>query len=525
LSLSDDFVTISLVRIPPAMSEQFSVKQTMSHTQWTPEVQAQWAKLESLQLDNNNAVFDFSARLSKENGWTRAFTARAIQEYKRFLLLAMHAGHPVTPAEAVDQVWHLHLVYTRSYWQDLCTNVLGRPLHHEPTAGGLDEGAKFHLQYERTLSSYRRFFGTEPPADIWHTAEECFKPKLNRWVDVSQHWTLPKPAWLKRLRPRYVIPAAAAVVLALTLAGCSELNVFDYRGEDFLQFYLFGFGFAFLASLLLLRYARADRQERLSDQTLIDPYEIAFLGGGGRRMVDAALAALFTRGLLKLDAPKNARATIGAAHDGDDTDLHPIEHQVWRALPTGSKAEVQQVRKALIPVAQAMQESLAERGYVFRPSQLTRLSWFAALPMLSMLIIGAYKVWVGISRDKPVILLIVCLFISVIVLCLRMSLMRKRTAAGKALWDRLRHKQRVNPLVERDGQHVLDPTLAAMSVAIAGSTALATPSYQPLHTVIHHQAPGSSGGCGTGGCGSSSGGGGCGGGCGGGGCGGCGGGD
>jgi hypothetical protein len=86
----------------------------MSQTQWTPEVQAMWAKLESLQFDSNNAVLDFSARLSKENGWTRAFTARVIQEYKRFLLLAMHAGHPVTPSEAVDQAWHLHLVYTRS---------------------------------------------------------------------------------------------------------------------------------------------------------------------------------------------------------------------------------------------------------------------------------------------------------------------------------------------------------------------------------------------------------------------------
>lgn len=473
-----------------------------------------WAKLESLQLDNNNAVLDFSARLSKENGWTRAFTARAIQEYKRFLLLAMIADHPVTPSEAVDQVWHLHLVYTRSYWQDLCANVLGRPLHHEPTAGGLDEGAKFHLQYERTLSSYRRIFGEEPPADTWLSAEECFKPKLNRWVDVSRHWTLPKPAWLKRLRPRYVIPAAAAGTLALTLAGCSELNVFDYRGEEFLKFYLTGFGLAFLLSLLFLHNARSDRQERLSDELLTGPYEIAFLGGGGRRMVDAALAALFTRGLLKLDAPKNARATIGAAHDGDDTDLHPIEHQVWRALPTGSNAEVQQVRKALIPATQAMQESLAERGFVFRPSQLTRLSWFAALPMLLMLIAGVIKVCIGISRDKPVIFLIVCLFVSVLVLCLRVSSIRKRTAAGEALWDRLRHKQRVNPLVEREGRHVLDPTLAAMTVAIVGSTALATPSYQPLHAVIYRQAPGSSGGCGTGGCGSSSGGGGCGGGCG-----------
>ncbi len=482
-----------------------------------------WAKLESLQLDNNNAVFDFSARLSKENGWIRAFTARAIQEYKRFLLLAMHAGHPVTPSEAVDQVWHLHLVYTRSYWQDLCTNVLGHPLHHEPTAGGLDEGVKFHLQYERTLASYRRLFGEEPPADIWPTAEECFKPKLNRWVDVSRHWTLPKPAWLIRLRPRHVIPAAAAAVIALMLPGCDDLNVFDYRGEEFLKFYIAAFGLAFLFSLLLMHNARADRQERLSDATLSDPYEIAFLGGGGRRMVDAALAALFTRGLLKLDTPKNGRATLGASHLGDDTGMNPVEHQVWRALPTGFRTEVRHVRKALIPVTQAMQESLAERGYVFHPSKLTRLSWCAALPMLFMLIIGAYKVWVGISREKPVILLIVCLFISVLVLCLRMSLMRKRTAAGQALWNRLSRRKHINPLVERENTHVFDPTLAAMAVALGGSAALATPSFQPLHSAIHHQTPGSGGGCGSGGCGSSSGGGGCGGGCGGGGCGGCGG--
>ncbi|MFN0074888.1 MAG: TIGR04222 domain-containing membrane protein [Prosthecobacter sp.] len=495
----------------------------MSQTQWTPEVQAMWVKLEGLQLDNNNAVFDFSARLSKENGWTRAFTARAIQEYKRFLLLALHAGHPVTPSEVVDQVWHLHLVYTRSYWQDLCANVLGRPLHHEPTAGGLDESVKFHLQYERTLASYRRIFGSEPPADIWPSAEECFKPKLNRWVDVSRHWTLPKPAWLKHLRPRYVIPAAVAVILVLTLAGCSELNVFDYRGEEFLKLYLVGFGLAFLLSLLILHNARSDRQERLSDEPLTDPYEIAFLGGGGRRMVDAALAALFTRGLLKLDTPKNGRATIGAALEGDTADLHPVEHQVWQALPTSGRAEVRHVRKALIPLTQAMQESLAERGLVFLPPQLTRLSWLVALPMLLMLIAGVIKVCIGISRDKPVFFLIVCLFISVLVLCLRMSLMKKRTVAGEALWHRLSLRRRISPLVERDGRHDLDPTLAAMAVAIGGSTALATPSYQPLHNVIHYQAPGSGGGCGSGGCGGSSGGGGCGGGCGGGGCGGCGG--
>lgn len=294
----------------------------MNHAQWTPEVQATWAKLESLQFDNSSnnnsrAVFDFGARLALENGWTRAHAARVILEYKRFLLMAAHAGHSVTPSDAVDQAWHLHLVYTRSYWQHLCTEILGRPLHHEPTSGGLDESTKFQAQYERTLASYCRLFGTEPPADLWPSVEECFKPKLNRWVDVSRHWTLRKPAWLPHLRaclrPRVVLPFAAAVVFGLMLAGCRTVNVFDYRGEEFIQFYIIGFVLAFLASWLFIRSARAGRQERLSDQDLTDPYEIAFLGGGGRRMVDAALAALYARQLITLGAPKNGRIPIGAS--------------------------------------------------------------------------------------------------------------------------------------------------------------------------------------------------------------------
>ncbi|MGV3660714.1 MAG: TIGR04222 domain-containing membrane protein [Prosthecobacter sp.] len=493
----------------------------MNHTQWKPEVQATWEKLESFQLNNNNAVFDFSARLTKENGWSRAFTARVIQEYKRFLLLAVHAGHPVSPSEAVDQAWHLHLVYTRSYWQHLCTEVLGRPLHHEPTAGGLDESAKFHLQYEDTLASYRRLFDAEPPADIWPSAEDAFKPKLNRWVDVSRHWTLPKPAWLRHLRTRVVITAAAAVIFAFTLAGCRDLNVFDYRGEEFLKFYITGFALALMVSWMITRSARSDRQARLSDERLTDPYEIAFLGGGGRRMVDAALAALFTRGLLKLDTPKNGVAKIGAAPVKEEMDIDLVEHQVWQALPQKSMAEVRHVRKALIPVTLAMQESLATRGYVFGPAQLKRLSWLAALPLLVMMGIGAVKFCIGLTHGRPIFFLVFCLFASLIVLILRLSRMKKRTAAGEGIWQRL-NGRRISPLVEREGRHVLDPSLAAMAVAVGGTGVLSTPAYQPMHDAIHRQAPGSSGGCGSGGCGTSSGGS-CSGGCGGGGCGGCGG--
>ncbi|MFN7741158.1 MAG: glycine-rich domain-containing protein [Cyanobacteriota bacterium] len=62
-------------------------------------------------------------------------------EYRRFLFLAMQAGHPVSPSRPVDLAWHQHLLDTRSYWQEFCPRVLGRPLHHTPSRGGARRSA------------------------------------------------------------------------------------------------------------------------------------------------------------------------------------------------------------------------------------------------------------------------------------------------------------------------------------------------------------------------------------------------
>ena len=119
-------------------------------------------------------------------------------EYQRFLYLAMVAGHPVTPSEAVDQAWHLHLVYTKSYWQQLCRDVLGRDLHHEPTTGGAHEGAKFVDWYSRTLESYQTTFGEPPPAEIWPDPARRFANAADGcWIDTSQFWLVPRPCFMK----------------------------------------------------------------------------------------------------------------------------------------------------------------------------------------------------------------------------------------------------------------------------------------------------------------------------------------
>src|SRR5213080_3326618 len=98
-----------------------------------------WQRIASFPIDSPGVHLPFSARLAKENGWTPEFTARAIEEYKRFAFLAIAAGHPVSPSDAVDQAWHLHLTYTQDYWRKFCSDILAKPLHHFPTEGGSAE--------------------------------------------------------------------------------------------------------------------------------------------------------------------------------------------------------------------------------------------------------------------------------------------------------------------------------------------------------------------------------------------------
>ena len=170
-----------------------------------------WRRLEAFDLDVADTALPFSRRLANENGWSHAFARRAIDEYRRFVFLAMVCEHPVTPSDEVDQVWHLHLCYTRSYWDELCGQVLPRPLHHGPTRGGGDERAKFDDWYRRTLASYERVFGEPPPASWWPAPAVRFAPR--RWRRVDLAGTVPVR--------RGLLVAAATVPLLLVAASCS----------------------------------------------------------------------------------------------------------------------------------------------------------------------------------------------------------------------------------------------------------------------------------------------------------------
>lgn len=161
-----------------------------------------WQRISQFSIDGAEVPLPFRKRLARENGWSVSYADRVVEEYKRFLFLCCEAGHVCTPSEDVDEAWHLHLVYTRSYWERLCPEVLGKPLHHDPTSGGEAQDAKFDDCYSKTRESYQRFFG-EPPQDIWPSNEIRFRQAAP--VAKAGHQKL---------------KFAGALAIAATLGGC-----------------------------------------------------------------------------------------------------------------------------------------------------------------------------------------------------------------------------------------------------------------------------------------------------------------
>ncbi len=158
----------------------------------TNEQKIIWERINRFELDEPGVGLPFSGRLSRENGWPLDFALRAIYEYKRFMFLVCVSPKPLTPSDAVDQVWHLHLLYTESYWGVFCPKILGRQIHHTPTEGGKSERSKFYDWYEFTLEFYRHTFDEVPPSDIWPTSARRFSEVNFRRVNLHRNWVIRK---------------------------------------------------------------------------------------------------------------------------------------------------------------------------------------------------------------------------------------------------------------------------------------------------------------------------------------------
>ncbi len=217
-----------------------------------------WQSLTAMRIEPAGSRLTFVQRLARENGWSVRYAQRVMEEYRRFLYLSAKSDHPVTPSDAVDQAWHLHLTYSRHYWDILCGQILPHPLHHGPTAGGAHESRKYRNLYASTRERYLRVFGHAPPPDIWPGEEARFSHRFER-VDRAEVFVVPK-------RPVFAVSAVAG---AAVLAACSAVAATgtSTMAEDFyvvlgLMTMLLPFALLFGVSMAIAHWLRKRRLRR-----------------------------------------------------------------------------------------------------------------------------------------------------------------------------------------------------------------------------------------------------------------------
>ena len=448
---------------------------------------ATWARIRAHRFDDPDAALDFCARLAREQGWTRVQADAAIEEYRRFCLLATVEPQPMTPSDAVDQVWHLHLQYTRDYWNVFCPDVLGCALHHGPTRGGAIEATRYVDQYADTLAAYQRRFGA-PPEAWWPDTRERFRaPQRFVRIDTERAWCIARPDW-RCLRGRVAAVAAAVGVPGVAVA--LPINPFDLSAGRFLSLYVTLMVVVSIGCLLWRRALR--RQHDGSDRPpTLDTWQSAYLAAGPARVVDAGVADLLAHGVLAWDI-RTRRLRIARDEAVDE----PLAQIVKCVRADGAPKKV--VRRCT-PMLDSIRRSLVARHLWFDTEPARRIAALSSIPAWLLVGFGVLRILLGITRGRPVEDLTVLVVLSTVGALFLLLRRPARTPAG----DRV-----LAALKARHAHAIRAPRIddLALGVALAGTMVLATTAHGGYHQARNPSGDGGGGGesgdgDGGGGCG------------------------
>jgi uncharacterized protein (TIGR04222 family) len=440
-------------------------------------------RVEAYQFDRPDEAIDFTGRLRKETGWSAARAGRALFEYRRFVMLAAACEHMVSPSEAVDRIWHLHLTETRRYWDEFCPQVLQYPLHHEPSRGGAEEEARFAELYRRTLEAYAQAFGEAPPPDIWPAPD---RPRLFSRA-------------ARALKPAVALPLLAAV------AGCEALYNSSAPGAIPGPQFIVGYVAACLIGLVVmgLWQSRAAMHHDSPVQHVdLGSYELAYLAGGPRRVLETAVYQLVQAGRLVL-ADGGRRIDKGAEPPAD---APPVERAVYDAAGGKRlKLSTPGLRTALVNLRNRLRT-----GGLVPTSGATATIWIIALAIFGPLLALAFlRLHYGQLGHKPIGFLVMAMVVApMLALGVTQRSLgvngagRKAVAQAKAALPKTRASDPSDPLALR----------ALAILGVAGLAALDLQDYRRFVAAQPWAQSASDGGSSSSGCG---GGGGCGGGCGG----------
>lgn len=295
------------------------------------------------------------------------------------------------------------------------------------------------------------------------------------------------------------------------------MNPLDLHGPEFLGFYVVTLLIAVALAAIMRWLLRPPWDEALETSQELTPIEVAYLGGREDGALNAAMAGLVHRNLLEVDGV----ARKVKARKSLPGDANSMEMAVWNAAHTDSGDTVVQIRSSARSKAVNLRDRLLDLGLIVSPEQGLVFRCLSSLPVWGVFVLGLLKIFVGISRAKPVGFLNVLVIATVAVALFFTFKPQHRTRRGDRLLQQLKEE---NAALEHTAKRHPDRVEAAdmvLAMGLFGTAILASGHLAQLQLAFRPPPSSSGSGCGSSGCG---GGGGCGGGCGGGGCGGCGGG-
>lgn len=307
----------------------------------------------------------------------------------------------------------------------------------------------------------------------------------------------------------------------------AKIPLLDWSGPEFLKFYGFTLILAIVWSWVRTRTVMRSFETRGVAEIPTDPYELAYLAAGEPRVLQLTVACLIQKRLIHWKSNREGKRLIMNSENAH-SDVPAIEEallqRIYHAEPEGIR--LRDVGLPLSPCLRAIEVKMAAAGLRPTASERNKACIRAIYPLIFLGIAGGIKMFVGLSRGKPVGFLLGFLLITFLAACIIGPRLRRLTPTGERLLAKLRGEQQS---AERGASREAREELPVFShhIALFGTACLiSSVAFAGIHDDLKKHFGGANGstpggGCGTGssGCGSSGGDGG-GGGCGGGGCGG-----
>ncbi len=162
---SGDVSSIAAVHQPPSIDDKPATGAPHGYAQEDGFIQ------DALRRTAVAERFDLSlvlARYRRQYGFSQAVAEDHRRELVRFLALCATArqyGRSYGMMGAVDELWHMFVIFTRDYAR-FCEEVAGRFLHHIPEPDGVATQGTID-RYLAFLGDYRTVYGEEPPPAYW----------------------------------------------------------------------------------------------------------------------------------------------------------------------------------------------------------------------------------------------------------------------------------------------------------------------------------------------------------------------